>query len=48
MMETSEDKQKTRKGHEIPAPEREGVEGTGTAFVSPGNPLVGRSVWTWS
>jgi len=28
--------------------EREGVEGTGTAFVSPGNPLVGRSVWTWS
>jgi len=28
--------------------EREGVEGTGTAFVTPGHPLVGRSVWTWS
>ena len=26
----------------------EGVEGTGTVFVSPGNPLVGRTVWTWS
>jgi len=28
--------------------QREGVEGTGTVFVSPGNPLVGRTVWTWS
>ena len=28
--------------------EREGVEGTGTVFVAPGSPLVGRTVWTWS
>ncbi|NQU97117.1 MAG: hypothetical protein HQ548_05690 [Chloroflexi bacterium] len=28
--------------------EREGVKGTGTVFVSPGNPLTGRTVWTWS
>ncbi|MBM3957153.1 MAG: aldose 1-epimerase [Gemmatimonadetes bacterium] len=28
--------------------ERDGLGGTGTAYVSPGRPLVGRTVWTWS
>ena len=28
--------------------QREGISGTGTVFVSPGNPLTGRTVWTWS
>lgn len=27
---------------------RLGIQDTGTFFVSPGNPLVGRTVWTWS
>ena len=28
--------------------QREGISGAGTVFVSPGKPLTGRTVWTWS